>query len=122
RRLPLRWLAAVLVVLAAAAAGWFFWRGWQAEQRQDEQARATAARQLADLQKTVEDLRRDQRATARGVQDAASTNRVLRDEMLGLGQRSALLEENLARLADNSREGTQAVRREEAELLLVQAR
>ncbi|MCG8275241.1 uroporphyrinogen-III C-methyltransferase [Stenotrophomonas sp. NLF4-10] len=122
RRLPLRWLAAVLVVLAATAAGWFFWHGWQAEQRQDEQARATAARQLADLQKTVEDLRRDQRATARGVQDAASTNRVLRDEMLGLGQRSALLEENLARLADNSREGTQAVRREEAELLLVQAR
>lgn len=122
RRPPLRWLAAVLVVLAAFAAGWFFWRGWQAEQRQDEQARATTARQLADLQKTVEDLRRDQRATARGVQAAASTNRVLRDEMLGLGQRSALLEENLARLADNSREGTQAVRREEAELLLVQAR
>jgi len=121
RRHLLRWLAGALVMLGVFTAGWFFWRGWQANQRQDEQARTAATRQLADLQETVEDLRRDQRATARGVQDAASTNRVLRDEVLGLGQRSALLEENLARLADNSRESAQAVRREEAELLLVQA-
>ncbi|MGB3393773.1 MAG: uroporphyrinogen-III C-methyltransferase [Stenotrophomonas sp.] len=121
RRHPLRWLAAVLV-LAMLVAGGFFWRGWQADQRQTEQTRIAAAQQLADLQKTVEDLRRDQRANARGMQDAASTNRVLRDEVLGLGQRSALLEENLARLADNPHQGTQAVRREEAELLLVQAR
>ena len=56
-----------------------------------------------------------------GLQDVAATNRILRDEVLGLGQRNALLEENVARLADHSRQGAQAVRREEAELLLSQA-
>lgn len=121
RRHWLRWFAATALLVAMLAGGWLLWRHWQAGQRQDQQARVAAQRQLADLQATVEDLRRDQRANARGVQDAATTNRVLRDEMLGLGQRSALLEENLARLADHSREGTLAVRREEAELLLVQA-
>lgn len=121
RRLPLRWIASALALAALAAAGGFLWHGWQSNQRQSEQVRAAALQQLAALQQTVEALRRDQRANARSVQDLAATNRVLRDEMLGLGQRSALLEENLARLADHSREGAQAVRREEAELLLVQA-
>jgi uroporphyrin-3 C-methyltransferase len=46
---------------------------------------------------------------------------VLRDEMLGLSQRSALLEENLAKLADSANQGRQAVQRDEAELLLTQA-
>jgi len=41
--------------------------------------------------------------------------------MLGLSQRSALLEENLAKLADSANQGRQAVQRDEAELLLTQA-
>ena len=94
RRLPLRWIASALALAALAAAG-FLWHGWQNNQRQNEQVRAAALQQLAALQQTVEALRRDQRANARSVQDLAATNRVLRDEMLGLGQRSALLEENL---------------------------
>jgi uroporphyrin-3 C-methyltransferase len=36
-------------------------------------------------------------------------------------QRSALLEENLAKLADSANQGRQAVQRDEAELLLTQA-
>jgi len=70
---------------------------------------------------SVEALRRDQRSTSQRVQDAAATNRVLRDEMLGLSQRNALLEENLARLADSTRHNAQALQLEEAELLLSQA-
>ena len=121
RRPPLRWIAATAALVTCAATGGFLWHGWQTSQRQSEQTRAAALQQLAALQQTVEALRRDQRANARSVQDLAANNRVLRDEMLGLGQRNALLEENVARLANHSREGAQAVRREEAELLLVQA-
>jgi len=120
-RRPLRWILPLALVAALGAAGWFGWNSWQAGQQQAAQARSAASEQLSALQHSLEALRRDQRANARSIQDAAATNRVLRDEVLGLGQRNALLEENLARLADSSRQGAQAVRREEAELLLSQA-
>ncbi|MBR7560435.1 hypothetical protein KC218_28205, partial [Mycobacterium tuberculosis] len=75
---------------------------------QAAQAQTTAV-QLKGLEATLDALRRDQRATSQRLQDAAATNRVLRDEMLGLSQRSALLEENLAKLADSANQGRQAV-------------
>ncbi|KRG83396.1 MULTISPECIES: uroporphyrinogen-III C-methyltransferase [Stenotrophomonas] len=121
RRPMARWIIAILLLVALAAAAWFGWRSWQAAQRTAEYARAAAGQQLTALQQTVEALRRDQRANARGLQDVAATHRILRDEVLGLGQRNALLEENVARLADHSHQGAQAVRRDEAELLLSQA-
>ncbi len=120
-RRPLRWILLLVVLVAVGAAGWFGWDRWQAQQQQAALARNAEAQQLGALQQSLDILRRDQRANARSIQDAAATNRVLRDEVLGLGQRNALLEENLARLADSSRQGAQAVRREEAELLLSQA-
>jgi len=117
----LRWLMLLAAIAVIAAACWFGYRAWQAQQLRAAAVRDTTTQQLAALQQSLDALRRDQRANARSIQDAAATNRVLRDEMLGLGQRNALLEENLARLADSSRQGAQAVRREEAELLLSQA-
>jgi uroporphyrin-3 C-methyltransferase len=120
-RSALRWLLVVVALAAVAAAAWFGYRSLQSRLVQADQSRATATLQLTALEQSVDALRRDQRANARSIQDAAATNRVLRDEVLGLGQRNALLEENLARLADSSRQGAQAVRREEAELLLSQA-
>ena len=117
----LRWLLPLIAIAVAGGGAWFGWHSWQARQHQDDVARSAATQQLAAVQESLDALRRDQRANARSIQDAAATNRVLRDEVLGIGQRSALLEENLARLADSSRQGAQAVRREEAELLLSQA-
>lgn len=120
-RRPPRWLLPLAVLAVLGAGGYAGWRYWQ-QQQSDQQAQAqTAAVQLKGLEATVEALRRDQRATSQRLQDAAATNRVLRDEMLGLSQRSALLEENLARLADSANQGRQAVQRDEAELLLTQA-
>ncbi|CAM0118067.1 uroporphyrin-III C-methyltransferase [Stenotrophomonas maltophilia] len=118
---PVRWLlplAAVVVVGAGGYAGWYVWQ--QQQHEQEAQAQTTAV-QLKGLEATLDALRRDQRATSQRLQDAATTNRVLRDEMLGLSQRSALLEENLAKLADSANQGRQAVQRDEAELLLTQA-
>lgn len=118
---PLRWivpLAALAVVAGGAAWGW---TQWQAQQARVAQREADAAVLVQGLAGSVEALRRDQRSTSQRVQDAAATNRVLRDEMLGLSQRNALLEENLARLADSTRHNAQALQLEEAELLLSQA-
>lgn len=118
---PVRWLlplAGVVVLGAGGYAGWYFWQ--QQQEEQHAQAQTTAV-QLQGLEATLDALRRDQRATSQRLQDAAATNRVLRDEMLGLSQRSALLEENLAKLADSANQGRQAVQRDEAELLLTQA-
>jgi len=117
-RLALPLLVLVLLLAAAGAWGWHLWQQAQAVQR--VQAQSDQVR-LAGLEQRLEGLRRDQRASSQRLQDAAATNRVLRDEMLGLGQRSALLEDNLARLAETTRQQSYAVQRDEAELLLAQA-
>lgn len=115
------WLLLVLAMLAALAlAGWRGWDWWQARNARALAEQSETQLQLQALQQNLETLRRDQRATVQRVQDAASTNRVLRDEMLGLSQRSALLEDNVAKLADSNRHGAQALRLDEVELLLSQ--
>jgi len=120
-RRPLRWVIGLLAMLLLLAAGGWGWQAWQRLQQRDlQQAEAEAVR-LQGLQDSVDALRRDQRATAQRLQDTASTNRVLRDEVLGLGQRSALLEENMAKLADSARQHSHVLHRDEAELLLTQA-
>lgn len=119
RRRPLLWLSLLVLVGLAVAAG-FAWREWRSQlaaRQQDEDARA---QRWSALEQNLEALRRDQRATNQRLQDAAATNRILRDEMLGLSQRGALLEETVERLADTERHGAQALRLDEVELLLNQ--
>lgn len=120
-RRSLRWIAPLIVILLLVAASgwaWHAWQQWQEKAALQSQADAVRMQGLLD---SVEALRRDQRASSARLQDAASTNRVLRDEVLGLGQRSALLEENVARLAETTRQDSQALHMDQAELLLVQA-
>jgi uroporphyrin-3 C-methyltransferase len=108
-------LIALLLLL-----GWRGWQLWQA-QRASAQAQAIAtAQQWQALDARIDALRRDQRAQAQRLQQADATNRVLRDELLGLGQRSALLEDSVRKLADPERHGLQALRLDEVELLLGQ--
>ncbi len=115
------WLIVALVAAVLVAGSGWAWHAWQQHRQQALlQAQADALR-VQGLLDSVEALRRDQRASSARLQDATSTNRVLRDEVLGLGQRSALLEQNVARLADSARQDSQALHRDAAELLLVQA-
>jgi uroporphyrin-3 C-methyltransferase len=108
----------VLVVLALGA--WRGWAWWQARQSHEADVVSSAAQRLAALESRVDALRRDQRAQAQRLQQADATNRVLRDELLGIGQRAALLEDSVAKLADPERHGSQALRLDEVELLLSQ--
>jgi len=119
RRRVLPWIALLVLVVLGIGAG-FGWRQWQSQQAARQQAEDALSQRWAGLEQNLEALRRDQRATNQRLQDAAATNRILRDEMLGLSQRGALLEETVERLSDPDRHGAQALRLDEVELLLDQ--
>lgn len=117
-----RGLLVLLAVLVLAGVGsWRGWEWWKARTANERAAANETVQRLAALEQRMEALRRDQRAQTQRLQDAAATNRVLRDEVLGLGQRGALLEESVAKLSDPNRHGAQALRLDEVELLLSQA-
>ena len=108
-------LLLLLLALALGAAGWYGWRQWQAQQWRLE---ASALQQRQASEARINALRSAQQAQAQRLQQAEATNRVLRDELLGIGQRAALLEDSVSKLADPDRHGAQSLRLDEIELLL----
>lgn len=115
KRSPLPWLLSVALL---ALLGWRGWQEWQSWQSRAAAAANAELEQLQALDERIDALRRDQRAQAERIARSDATNRVLRDEVIGVGQRAALLEDSVARLADPSRHGAQALRLDEVELLL----
>jgi uroporphyrin-3 C-methyltransferase len=108
----------LFVLLLLAALGWRGWMFWQAQQSQSAAEARDEAEQWRALDARIDALRRDQRAQAQRIAQADATNRVLRDEVLGIGQRAALLQDSVDKLADPARRGVQALRLDEVELLL----
>ena len=108
-------LLAGLLLLGMAAAGWLGWRHWQAQQLR---AQDRVQLQQQALKARVNALLSTHRAQAQRLLRAEATNRVLRDELLGIGERAALLEDSVSRLADPDRHGAQSLRLDEIELLL----
>jgi uroporphyrin-3 C-methyltransferase len=121
-RSPTRRPAAIwlLLLLLLAVLGWRGWHWWQARLVHQQSIAADTGAQWQALSARIDALRGDQRAQAQRLQQADATNRVLRDELLGLGQRAALLEDSISKLADPDRHGAQALRLDEVELLLSQ--
>jgi uroporphyrin-3 C-methyltransferase len=115
---PRNWLRVGVFVLALAAGGSWLWHVAQERAEREARAEAEAAQQRDALQSRIEGLRRDVRSHGQRLQQADATNRALRDELIGMGQRATVLEDQVAKLADASREGAQALRLDEAELLL----
>ncbi|MDI9237952.1 uroporphyrinogen-III C-methyltransferase [Lysobacter sp. LF1] len=108
----------LLLVVALGGAGVYGWMQWQARAEREREAAADAGQRLDAVDNRIDAIRRDQRAQLQRLQQADATNRVLRDELLGLGQRSALIEDTVSRLADPDLHGAQALRLDETELLL----
>lgn len=113
-------LAVLLALLALGAACYVGWRQWQ-----QEQARAAASQDMAGLQQRVSVLE----STLGGVSaqrgsldqrlnDAAAVNRSLREELLGQAARTRNLEGAVAKLAEKSLSGHDAMLLDETESLL----
>lgn len=109
------WLPVILLIGAVGAYGWM---QWQARGERERQQALDVGQQVDALGGRIDAIRRDQRAQLQRLQQADATNRVLRDELLGIGQRAALIEDSVSRLADPDRHGAQALRLDETELLL----
>ena len=112
RRSAALWVVPLLLVITAGVIGLRQWRA-------HEQADADQLDQQVDaLSERMNSIRTEQRSHARRLQQADSLNRVLRDELDGITQRAALLENSVEKLADPDRHGAQALRLDETELLL----
>ena len=114
----------VVLVLLSAAAGvaWVVWDRSQAQSRDAlswQQENAELRSRIEALDEALDQLRRGQQAGAERIDAAAATNRVLREEILGMGERAALLEDAVARLADQRLRGETVLRLNEAEFLLL---
>jgi len=112
------WIAWLIVAALVVAAGAWGWYAWQARSERDREEQADAGQRLDAVEGRIDAIRRDQRSQLQRLQQADATNRVLRDEVLGIGQRSSLIEDTVSRLADPNRHGAQALRLDETELLL----
>lgn len=117
------WLLLLLLLLLGAA-GFASWQ-WLQLQRSAAQADASRAaseamqRRVAALEAALQAQQRAQKALETRAADNAATNKVLREELLGMGERAALLEDAVARLADNRLRGEVMLRLNEAEFLLL---
>ena len=97
------WIAWLIVAVLAIAAGAWGWNAWQARNEQNRERQADAGQRLDAVEGRIDAIRRDQRSQLQRLQQADATNRVLRDEVLGIGQRSSLIEDTVSRLADPNR-------------------
>ncbi|MGN6707451.1 MAG: uroporphyrinogen-III C-methyltransferase [Rhodanobacter sp.] len=112
--------ALILSLLALAAAAWVGWQQWQ------QQRGSTADRQgVAALQQRAEGIESrlgglaDQRASLdQRMDDAAAVNRSLREELLGQSERIRNLEDAVAKLAEKSLSGHDAMLLDETDSLL----
>ena len=115
----LAWLLMLLVVAALAAGGAWWWnqRGTPADTGPDLSPEALDAR-LLEAEQAIASLRRNQQGIEQRLGDTQARTSLLREEVLGVGQRAAILEDSLRELSTQAAEGAEALRLDEVELLL----
>ncbi len=121
------WVLVLLVLAALAAAGGYLYfelqrarglaaegEGWRSE------AEALNARLVA-LDRQLAALDGGRRGLDERIAEVASNQRVIRQELLGMGERAATIEDAVARLSDQRLRGETALKLNEIEGLLVLA-
>lgn len=119
RRWP--WVLLLLVLAGAVAAALYARHTLQ--QGQTEAARWQADsealdQRLAELERGIGQLRQSQQALTQRIDSTSATHQVLREEVLGMGERAGLLEDAVARLSQSRMSGDALLRLNEAEFLL----
>ncbi|WP_132998688.1 uroporphyrinogen-III C-methyltransferase [Luteimonas arsenica] len=111
----------LLLIVLLPVAGFLAWRAWQAEADQRRAFEADEAARVNALEQRIATLRESQQGQGKRLQQAEATNRLLRDELLAMGQRAALIEDSVQRLAHPAQDAARVLRLDEIELLLAQA-
>ncbi len=121
-RRPSLWIFILLLVAAAVALG--LWQPWSAQEKPlnavDLSPEALDARLLSTEQQ-LQRAQRLQQSLEKKLADAQSRTGLLRDEVLGVNQRAAILEENVREMAKEQSSSRQSVQLEALELLLILA-
>ena len=109
----------VLVAVLFAATWWWPEPSAQAEPEPDPLAASALDSRLLAVEQAVSALARGQSRNEQRLNDVEARGKVLRDELLGLGQRTALLDDTVQQVA-KAPQGSQAVplRLDEVDLLL----
>lgn len=120
RRLPgALWVLLAVAVLVAALAGWRAWTQHRpAAAGPDPLSAEGLDERLLQAEAAITSLRRAQDSTNQRVVDTLARTGLLRDEVLGVSQRSSLLEDSVRELSGQPRNGIASLRLDEVELLL----
>lgn len=113
-------VAPVVALLALGLAGFALWRTETAEHGRTAADNGIEAR-LDDLSRGLDQRKRELETLRARVGDADNVNKSVREELLGLGERSRHLEDAVANLAEQRLTGRDALAMNEAEFLLQQA-
>ena len=119
RHISLLWILLPAVVIVICGVGIYFsWQNWQSRRRIDSENQQTLLQRMDSFQHSIDQLRSQQLTAQQTLQDFGSTDRVLRDELLGLEQRHALLEQHVDELSKRQANSFDQMRQSEAESLL----
>ena len=113
-------MALLLSLVALVAAGYVGWQQWQQQRGSvaESQGVATLQQRVDTLQTTLGGVSAQRASLDQRVDDAASVNRSLREELLGQGERVRNLEDAVAKLAEKSLSGHNAMLLDETDSLL----
>jgi uroporphyrin-3 C-methyltransferase len=113
-------LAVLLAMIAVGASGYVGWRQWQQEQGSaaDSQGVASLQQRVGTLETTLVSINSERNSLNQRLSDAAAVNRSLREELLGQAERTRNLEDAVAKLAEKSLSGHDAMLLDETESLL----
>lgn len=112
------WLVALIALAVAGFALWRVQTMSQGEAGAQQALRTELGDRIDTLGRSLDQRKRDLDSLRARVGDADGVNRSLREELLGLGERSRHLEDAVANLAEQRLGGRDAMARNEAEFLL----
>ena len=119
RHISLLWISIPAIVLVICGIGIYFsWKNWQFRIRTESENQQAILERIDTLQHATDQSRQTERTTQQTLQDIGKADRALRDELLGLEQRHALLEQHVNDLSKRETYRLGELHQSEAESLL----